>query len=344
MNIAIYECENWECDVFQPLTDNHRVSTTGKALNAETVRDHTDAEIISTFIYSKLNRSVLEQMPNLRMIATRSTGIDHIDLDYCRENGVMVCNVPTYGTATVAEHTFALLLAVCRKLPEAIDRTRRGDFSPAGLQGLDLYGKTIGVVGTGSIGAHVVRIAQGFDMRVLAYDVKPREELTQQYRCEYVDMDTLLVESDFVTLHVPSIPQTYKLIGAEQFRKMKRGAILINTSRGSVVDTTALTEALANGTVAAAGLDVLPQEPVIREEAELLRSVYQRRHEQDLATLLADNVLLRLRNVVITPHNAFNTVEAVTRILETTFENIDRYLKGEPVNVAVSPEHAPSGA
>ncbi len=344
MKIAVYECENWECDVFQPLADDHQIVTTGKALNADTAHEHADAEIISTFIYSKLNRGVLERVPHLKMIATRSTGVDHIDLDYCREHGIMVCNVPTYGTATVAEHTFALLLAVCRKLPEAIDRTRRGDFSPAALQGRDLYGKTIGVIGTGSIGSHVVRIARGFDLRVLAYDVNPREELTRQYRCEYVDMDTLLVESDFITLHVPAIPQTYKLIGAEQFRKMKRGAILINTSRGSVVDTTALTEALANGTVAAAGLDVLPQEPVIREEAELLRSVYQRRHEQDLATLLADNVLLRLRNVVITPHNAFNTVEAVTRILQTTLENIAAYTKGEPINVALSPEQAPAGA
>ncbi len=334
MKITIFEVEEWEREAFKCLEDEHEVRYTTSPLNAGTAGEFGDTECISTFIYSKLKRNVLEQLPRLQMIATRSTGVDHIDLEYCTDNHITVSNVPTYGKNTVAEHSFALMLTISRRMIDSVDRTRRGDFSFRGLRGFDLRDKTLGVIGTGDIGECVIEIANGFKMRVLAYDVKPREVLRERLDFTYVGLDELLGESDIVTLHVPAIPQTKHMLGAEQFKKMKDGAVLINTSRGAVVEVQSLVEALATGKLAAAGLDVLPQEPVIREEAELLRSVYQREHEQDLVSLLADNVLMRVRNVVVTPHNAFNTTEAVQRILNTTTENIFCYAKGEPVNTS----------
>ena len=331
MKIAIFEVEDWEREVFADLADQHDVIFREETLAAENAGDVADAEILSTFIYSDLGREVLQKLDRLKLIATRSTGFDHIALDHCNERGIRVANVPSYGENTVAEHVFALLGAISHKLVEAADRTRRGDFSQAGLQGFDLKGKTLGVIGTGHIGAHAARIARGYDMDVVAYDVKPDDQLAAKTGFRYVDMDELLAASDIITLHVPGSEETKHLISDDEFARMKDGVVLINTARGPVVDVEALMKALASGKVKAAGLDVLPEEPVVREEAELLRTWFGRRH--NLETLLADHVLLRLNNVIITPHSAFNTREAVQRILDTTLGNIAGFLRGEPVNV-----------
>lgn len=269
----------------------------------------------------------------LKLVATRSTGFDHIDLDYCKDKGITVCNVPVYGDNTVAEHVFGLLLAISHNLIAAVDRTRRGDFSQTGLQGFDLLGKTLGVIGTGSIGRCVIEIARGFRMKVVAFDVKQDREMESSLGFRYLTMDELLATSDIITLHVPSNEKTRNLISGDAFAKMKDGVVLINTARGDIVDVKALVKAIADGKVAAAGLDVLPEESVIREEAELLHSVYRKRCVLD--TLLANHILLRMRNVIITPHSAFNTREAVGRILNTTVENIIAFVKGEPKNVVV---------
>ena len=331
MKIKIFEAEPWECPGFESLQEEHELDCVDEPLTGKNAGQYADVEVVSTFIYSQLDRSVLEQLESLKMIATRSTGFDHIDVDYCREHDITIANVPTYGQNTVAEHVFGLLLTLSHNLYEAVDRTRRGDFSPKGLQGFDLYGKTLGVVGTGDIGQCVIRIAKGFAMRVIAYDVQEDEGAAQALNFEYVDMDRLLTESDVITLHVPGSEKTRHLISHEAFDKMKEGVVLINTARGEVVDMQALVRALAEGKVAGAGLDVLPEEPVVREEAELLRSVYQRKH--NLESLLADSVVMRVRNVVVTPHSAFNTREAVHRIIEVTAANIEAFAAGQPQNV-----------
>jgi D-lactate dehydrogenase len=331
MQIVVFEVEAWETESFLPLQDHHQVRFAKEPLTAGNAEQFSEADIIAPFIYSDVGEDVLKQLPRLKLIATRSTGFDHIDTDFCEQNGIQVCNVPSYGENTVAEHTFGLLLTLSHRLTEAIDRTRKGDFSQEGLQGFDLMGKTLGVVGTGTIGEKVIAIAKGFQMDVVAFDVKPKADLAERLGFRYASLDQVLAEADIVTLHVPANPKTKNLISAEQFNQMKDGVVLINTSRGQIVDVDALIRALAEGKVAAAGLDVLPEEPVMREEAELLRSVYRKRHNLD--TLLADHVLLRLRNVVITPHSAFNTREAVQRILDTTAENIEQFTSGSPQNV-----------
>jgi D-lactate dehydrogenase len=333
MNIVIFELEAWEREVFEQLQTEHEVTFVREPLTIRNAAQYAEAEILSPFIYSNLSAEVLAHFPKLKLIATRSTGFDHIDSEYCQQHHVTVCNVPTYGDNTVAEHVFGLLLAISHNLIEAVDRTRRGQFSQQGLCGFDLYGKTLGVVGTGSIGRNVIRIANGFGMNVVAYDIARDEELAAQLNFRYAELPDLLAQSDVVTLHVPSNKHTHNLISNEAFAQMKDGVVLINTARGGVLDVHALVRALGEGKVAAAGLDVLPEEPTIREEAELLRSIFRERH--DVETLLADHILLRLRNVIITPHSAFNTNEAVGRILQTTAHNIEAFVGGAPQNVVM---------
>ena len=331
MNIVAFELEEWEKKSFEIFEDQHHVKYIEHPLSKRNADLFHEAEIISCFIYSDLKREVLEKLPQLKLICVRGTGVDHVDLEYCQEKNIQVANVPDYGQNTVAEHVFGLLLTLSHHLYPAIDRTKKGDFTQQGLQGFDLNGRTIGVIGTGSIGKHVIQIAKGFGLKVFAYDIEPDHDFANFEGFHYVDFDTLLEDSDIITLHVPSNPITYHLLDQEAFKKMKQDVVIINTARGDVIDVKAMIQALAEGKVAGAGLDVLPDEPVVREEAELLRSVFQK--EYHLEELLADHILLRLKNVIITPHSAFNTKEAVQRILDTTVENIQGFISGSTKNV-----------
>lgn len=331
MKIVVFELEDWERKMLDRLRDEHELMLTSEPLNTQVREDFVDADAISTFVYSDVSAGSLSQLKNLKLLATRSTGFDHIDIRYCRENRITVCNVPAYADETVAEHVFALLLSISHKVVESVGRTRTGDFSQDGLRGFDLRGKTMGVIGTGSIGRNVVRIARGFGMNVVAFDLKPDEEFASSMGFRYVDMDDLLSSVDVLTLHVPATEKTRHLISKSEFSKMKDGSILINTARGEIVDVQALLEALASKKIAAAGLDVLPEEPTIREEAELLHYIFAEQH--DLRTLFADHMLVHRPNALVTPHNAFNTCEAVTRLLNTSAENIVSFAKGEPQNV-----------
>lgn len=330
--IIFFETEDWESGVLPKTCCGKTCTMIEGALNIDNVDTYTNAEIVSCFIYSDLRRPVLERLPKLRMIATRSTGFDHIDLEYCNNRNIVVANVPTYGEHTVAEHVFALLLALSRHIPQAVNQTRGGDFSLKGLRGFDLFGKTMGIIGTGAIGMHVARIASGFGMNILAYDLSPQPASF----LSYVTLEKLLSESDIISLHVPGTAATRHMISDKEFAAMKDGVVLINTARGPVIDVKALLRALQSGKVGAAALDVLPEEPAIREEAELLRASFSQQH--DLETLLADHALLHHKNVIVTPHSAFFTKEAVEKILHTTHENILSYLKEKPQNIVNKPQ------
>jgi len=269
-------------------------------------------EALSVFVDSgKVDATVMDKFPALKLITTRSTGYDHIDLTEAHKRGIVVCTVPAYGVHTVAEFAFALLLALARKVVQAHERMHSAvPFDQQGLTGFDLSGKTIGVVGTGSIGFHAVKIATGFGMRVLAYDVVQNERVLA-LGAQYLPLQELLAQSDVVTLHVPYMPQTHHLINREILSGCKRGALLINTARGAVVDTDALIEVLDAGILAGAGLDVL------ENETELVESTKK---------------LLAHERVLLTPHIAFDTTEAMQRILDTTIENLEHFVAGTPVN------------
>jgi D-lactate dehydrogenase len=288
-----------------------------------------DVDALSVFIHSQVTAEVLEGLPSLKFIATRSTGFDHIDLEACRNRNIVVSNVPTYGENTVAEHTMALLLMMARKVHQSVLQVRGGHVDLAELTGFDLQGKTIGVIGAGHIGLHVIRIARGFGMRVLAYDVRSEAFLADLLGFRYASLDQLLAESDIVTLHCPLTEETHHLLGRPQFARMKRGALLINTSRGGLVDTDALVGALESGRLGGAGLDVLESEELIKEERQLLQQPVD---VERLRTAVRNRVLLAREDVVFTPHNAFNSHEALMRILDVTVANLEAFRAGQPVN------------
>lgn len=336
MHIAVFEAEEWEQAACRRLAASHDLRCASEPLTLESAAAFADAEVVTTFIRSRLDAETLAALPALRLVATRSTGFDHIDLTYCRQAGIAVCNVPDYGDPTVAEHTFALLLAVSRRIVEAADRTRRGDFAMEGLRGFDLAGRTLGVIGAGRIGRRVIRIARGFAMRVVAVDARPDPAAATELGFDYVSLEDLLRRADVVSLHVPGGPDTRDLIADAQFEAMKPGAVLVNTARGGVVNTAALVRALTGGKLAGAGLDVFADEPLLREEAEVFRSGRELPSEQ-LQSLLATNTLLRLPNVVMTPHIAYDTTEAVRRILEITLRNIEAFAAGTPQNLVSAP-------
>ncbi len=330
MRIAFFEIEQWEERYLGERFGGHDLRFFHETLDSENVGEIRDVEILSTFIYSHVDRQLLTQLPELKLIASRSTGVDHINLAECRRRRIVVSYVPSYGENTVAEHTFGLILSLSRNLCRACSKRLVGDFSIEGLKGFDLKGKTLGVVGTGRIGLHVVRIAKGFGMNVLAYDADQKLLLSEVLGFTYVSFEHLLKESDIVTLHLPYSKQTHHLIDRDRIHLMKRGAILINTSRGGLVDTEALIEALDKKKLGGAGLDVLEGEELIKDEKQLL---YDRGKLESLIPLVTGHILLRKDNVVYTPHVAFYSQEALNRIVETTVENIEGFLTGNPRNV-----------
>jgi D-lactate dehydrogenase len=292
-----------------------------------------DATLLSVFIKSALSKKELEKFSKLRFVTTRSTGFDHIEIAAAKSRGILVANVPTYGENTVAEHAFALILSLSRNLRKAHFKTKEGDFSLEGLMGFDLKGKTLGVIGTGHIGLHLIYMARGFGLRVLAYDVKKNNFLSEVLGFQYVSLDEVLGGSDIISLHAPYTPATHHLINSDNISKIKRGAILINTARGGLVETSALVKALDEGILSGAGLDVLEGEELILEERRLLATAEDKEAWEKLNVALKNYVLLHRDNVIYTPHMAFYSKEAVMRILDTTISNIRGFLAGSPENV-----------
>jgi len=339
VKIAVFETEQWEHEACLRLAPEHDVICRHERLDPTTADLAREAEVASVFVNSEVSGPVLDRLPHLRLIATRSTGFDHIDLDRCAARGIAVANVPDYGDHTVAEHAFALLLAVSRKIVTAVERTRRGDFSQAGLRGFDLHGRTLGVIGTGRIGRRAIAIGRGFGMRVLAHDARPDPAAAQALGFEYAPLDALLAQADAVTLHVPGGADTHHLISDAELARMKPRAVLVNTARGSVVDAAALVRCLDAGHLGGVGLDVLPEEPLVRDEAQVFRGEAVLDSER-LRRLLAGHALLRFPYVVVTPHIAYDTEEALHRILDTTLSNIEAFARGEPRNL-VPQSHGP---
>jgi D-lactate dehydrogenase len=336
MKITFFDLEGWEKLFLQKKLKEHELNFIEDKLDQDYIPNKKNVEVISVFISSQINSQVLQNFPNLKLIVTRSTGFDHIDLKASRRKNILVANVPTYGANTVAEHSFALILDLSRKIYESYDRLRRsGSFSLEGLRGFDLKGKTLGVVGTGNIGHHVIRMAKGFQMKVIAYDPAPNKIFAQEMGFSYRDnLEDVLANSDIVTLHAPLNEQTKHLINQENINKIRKGAYIVNTARGGLIETEALVKSLQEGHLAGAALDVLEEEGAVKEELELLVSGRVDKH--NIKTMLQNHALINMPNVIITPHNAFNSREALQRILKTTVENIKGFISGRPINIVNS--------
>lgn len=294
---------------------------------------YAEHEIITCFTGSKCTREVLSLFPSLKLIAVRSTGFDNIDLSYCRQKNIAVSNVPLYGQNTVAEYAFSLILDIARKTHSTYEKVKKDlNFSRRGapeIQGFDLSGKTIGIVGMGQIGKNVAQIAHGFDMHILGYDLSTDREAVEKYAVQYVELAELLGKSDIITVHLPYNTHTHHLLSEKEFKIMKKGVVFINTSRGEIVDTIALYNALESGIVSAAGLDVVEGEKFLGREV-----IDEGEKTPEIAKILeVVKKFIEMDNVVITPHNAFNTREAIGRILSTSAENIQSFIDGNPQNV-----------
>ncbi len=324
MRVAVYSAKSYDEQFLTAANKGHghelvflepRLAVTTAALAEE-------ADAVCAFVNDDLSEPVLTELAALgvRTLALRSAGFNHVDLAAAVRLGMSVTRVPGYSPYAVAEHCVALVLALNRKTHRAYNRVREGNFALNGLLGFDLHGKTVGVVGTGKIGTNFARIMTGFGCRVLASDPYPSDEC-RSFGVEYVPVETLLAESDIVSLHLPMTPQTYRFMNAERIDLMRDGAMLVNTSRGMLIDTKAVIKALKKGRIGHLGLDVY------EEEADLFF--------EDLSDrVLHDDVFSRLLtfpNVLITGHQAFFTHEALTNIADTTIENLTAAERGEPL-------------
>jgi D-lactate dehydrogenase len=350
VKICFVETESLEEEFFQAqLGAEHELEFVDALEEAS-----ADIGILSVFIYSKVTGEFLAAHPGLKLIVTRSTGYDHIALADAKARGVTVCNVPNYGENTVAEHSFALLLALSRRLKESLAAYSKSQFSYQALRGFDLMGKTFGIVGTGRIGLHAARIARGFQMEVLAYDVKTQPLVAATLDFEYVGFEELLRRSDVISLYIPLLPETRGIINRESLAQCKRGVVLINTARGALVDTDALLEALESGQLGGVGLDVLEDERALKEDStriitgEIVSHIQQsaspepspdyeeplqrRERVEELRNLVRNSRLMERPDVIFTPHSAFNSAEAVARIDSETVRSIRRFLAGTPIN------------
>lgn len=332
MRIVYFYNEEWEKDfVGKRLPDETFNFIQGTTTGNEAMYD-PEATVLSVFVNSHVGATELDRFQDVKLIVTRSTGFDHIDLAECTKRGIVVVNVPTYGEHTVAEFAMALLLTLSRRIYDAYRRIETtGSFSQDGLRGFDLRGRTIGIVGTGHIGVHMITMAKGFGMNVIAFDVRKNEELEQRLGFRYVSFEEILAQSDVLSLHAPDNQHTHHMINMENYRQIKPGCFLINTARGGLVETGAIVSALEEGILAGAGLDVLEEEGDLSHEETLLLSEHP--NEAKLKTLLANHYLIKHPRVIVTAHIAFNTQEAVERILSTTVENITAFKTGTAINV-----------
>ena len=320
MKIAFFEVPKSRQSFLGESFNNEDVSFYEEKLNESNVNLVKDADIVSVFVDSDLNRNVIDKIPNLKFIATQSTGFNHIDCKYASTKGVKVSNVPAYGSHTVAEFTFGLILNISRNISNAntyLRETLNYNYLPW-MEGFNLEGKTLGIIGTGKIGKNIVKIAKGFGMNVIAYDLFPDLNFAKENDFIYKNFTEVITQADILTLHAPYTKENYHLINKENIIMMKKGVYLINTARGELVDTEALVWGLEKRIIAGAGLDVL-------EGGKQLQNTGN--------TVVLNHKLMKMPNVIVSPHMAFYTREAIISIMQTTVENIKGFISGNLQNL-----------
>jgi D-lactate dehydrogenase len=325
MQVAVFDTHKYDQAALElsNASFDHKLHYIESRLTEKTAKLAAGFPAVCSFVNDRVNKKALEVLRDsgVRVIALRSAGYNHIDLQAASHMGITVVRVPEYSPHAVAEHTVALILALNRKVHRSFNRVREHNFSLDGLVGFDLFGKTVGIVGTGRIGAAFAQIMRGFGCKLLAVDQRHDEVLIRDLGIQYVTLNELLSQSDVISLHLPLTPGTKHLLNQEAFACMKPGAMLINTSRGALIETKALIAALKTGTVGYAGLDVYEEEEGV--------------FFHDLSELgVQDDVLARLLtfpNVLVTSHQAFLTREALTNIANTTLQNLKDFEQGLPL-------------
>ena len=322
LKIAVFDSKPYISKIFEEQNNNRYVFNFFKPrLNLDTTSLASDFKVICAFVNDKINAEVVEELKRIgvEMIALRCAGYNNVDIEASEKHGINVTRVPAYSPYSVAEYTVALIMALNRRIHRANNRIREGNFSLDGLVGFDMHGKTVGIIGTGKIGKCTINILLGFGCKILAYDKFPDNNVAQMKSVQYVELDKLFRGSDIISLHVPLSSESYYMINKESIAKMKQGVMLINTSRGGLVNTQDLIKGLISSQIGSAGLDVY------EEESEYF-------FEDFSHTIISDDILARLttfNNVMVTSHMAFLTHEALVNIVKTTIENIKEYENGK---------------
>ncbi|MGY8908608.1 MAG: 2-hydroxyacid dehydrogenase [Flavobacteriales bacterium] len=329
MNLAVFSTKPYDKEYFEKFKNEYdiKISYYEANLKPNTAKLTKDFDAVCVFVNDVLNKKTVETIAKkgVRLIALRCAGFNNVDLNACKENNIKVVRVPAYSPEAVAEHAMALILTLNRKTHKAYNRVREGNFSLTNLIGFNLYKKVVGVVGTGKIGAAFCRIAKGFGCEVLAYDIHKNEEL-EKNGVKYVSLDELFNKSDVISLHCPLNEKTKHIIDKSSIEKMKKGVLLVNTSRGALVNTKDVITGLKSKKIAFLGIDVYEQ-----EENLFFKDLSE--------SIIKDDLLLRLNsfpNVLITSHQAFFTKEAMTEITTTTLNNIQEFMNDEKLTNEVS--------
>jgi D-lactate dehydrogenase len=326
MKIAFFSTKSYDREFFSRYVTTHELIYFETPLNEQTANLAAGCNAVCVFVNDKLNSAVIEQLKTIgiKLIALRCAGFNNVNLESAKTNNIKVVRVPAYSPHAVAEHAAALILTLNRKTHKAYNRVREGNFSLERLTGFDLYEKTAGVIGTGKIGQAFCNIMLGFGCKVLAFDLIANKDVAAK-GVEYVPLMDVLMHSDIISLHCPLNEQTKHIINKQTIGMMKEGVMLINTSRGGLIDTAAIIESLKNGKIGYLGLDVYEQE--------------EKLFFKDLSeSIIQDDVIMRLLsfpNVLITSHQGFFTEEALTQIAQTTLENIDTFAAGQPLKNVV---------
>lgn len=322
IKIAFYDTKPYDVTSFEKEVpdDRYEITWFKSRLSVDNVKLTEGYDVVCIFVNAEVNDVIIDKLIGygVKMIALRCAGFNNVDIKYAYGK-IPVVRVPAYSPYAVAEHTVALMLSLNRKIHRAYYRTRDSNFSISGLEGFDLYGKTAGVIGAGKIGRILIDILKGFGMNILAYDTWQDEEYAKQKGFIYADLDTIYRESDVISLHCPMTKESHHMINADSIAKMKDGVMLINTSRGHLIDTSALIAGLKNKKIGTAGLDVY------EEEADYF-------FEDFSGSTVTDDTLARLltfNNVIVTSHQAFLTKEALSNIAQTTYKNIEQFINGE---------------
>ncbi|TSA45085.1 hydroxyacid dehydrogenase [bacterium] len=321
MRIGFFKLDEVEEKYIREHLTDHELYFSPDKLSEESLPVQRDFDIVSVFVDSMITEKVLDAFPNLKMVSTNSVGFDHIDIAACKKRGIVVAYVPGYGNNTVAEFAFGLVLNLTRRMYQAIEQVKKsGTISFGGLRGIDVKGRTMGIIGTGRIGKEMAKISKGFGMNVIAFDIFQDLAGAKDIGYAYVTLEELLKQSDIISIHCLLTDETRHLLNKNNIGLMKKGAYLVNTARGPIVETDALIWGLQNGVLAGVGLDVLEEEREMKGEMGLRGE--KQLNEEEMRILAENRELIQMPNVLITPHNAFNTKEALQRIVATTVESI----------------------
>lgn len=337
MKIIFFEIQDEDKHTIQSLIENNtdlqnnEIVFSPERLTSLSVSLAKNADIIGVFVNSLVTKEHMDAMPNLKLILAMSTGFDNIDTSYAKTKNIAVYNVPGYGSRTVAEFTFALILGLSRKICAAYRQVKdEQNFSISSFEGFNLQGKTLGIIGTGRIGQNVAKIAKGFEMNIICYDAFENKDAAKEIDFTYAPLPEVLASSDIITLHVPYNKDTHHLINKKNLSSVKQGAYIINTSRGEVAETEALIEGLNSQKISGIGIDVLEGEKNLTDEWHLIASEHET--EEQLKMLALDHALINHPRVIYTPHIAFFTKEAKKEIVTTTIQNIVSFLQNIPQN------------